>query len=196
DMPLFAEEELIAIGRECFGPILSRPGAWAFWWPRFLRIADWFVAEERVYRSGLAESGSERTGRLVLPAEGGPFTLTAKADRIDRQNDGGLVIVDYKTGALPPKREIDNAVAVQLPLEGAIARAGGFPGLEGQPVALEYWRLSGSEPTGERKPIGNGDPAALIDRALARLTALIARFDDPATPYRIVPDPRFAPRFS
>src|SRR5207302_9222909 len=49
-LPLFAEEELIAIGRECFGPILSRPGVWAFWWPRFLRIARWFVAAEAVRR--------------------------------------------------------------------------------------------------------------------------------------------------
>ena len=47
-LPLFPEAELIEIGRECFGPILSRPGVWAFWWPRFERIARWFIAEERV----------------------------------------------------------------------------------------------------------------------------------------------------
>ncbi len=53
-LPPSAEAELIAIGRECFGPILSRPGVWAFWWPRFERIARWFVAEERVRRAEIA----------------------------------------------------------------------------------------------------------------------------------------------
>jgi ATP-dependent helicase/nuclease subunit B len=195
-MPAAAEAELIAIGRECFGPILSRPGVWAFWWPRFERIARWFVAEERVRRADIAESLSERHGRLTIPASAGPFTVTAIADRIDRRADGELVLIDYKTGALPQKREIENLIAVQLPLEGAIAQGGSFDGVSGRVAALEYWRLSGGETAGERRPIGGDDPAALIDRAIAEIGALIDRFDDPATPYKAVPDPQWAPRFS
>ena len=194
-LPLFAEDELIAIGRQCFGPILSRPGVWAFWWPRFLRIARWFVAEEKI-RADIVESLSERRGALVVPARAGPFTIIANADRIDRLAGGELMLIDYKTGALPPKREIENAIAVQLPLEGAIARDGSFGGLRGRPAALEYWRLSGGEPPGERCPIGGDDPATLIDRVIAEIGARIDRFDDPATPYPAVPDPRWAPRFS
>src|SRR5216683_2631175 len=196
ELPLFAEDELIAIGRECFGPILSRPGVWAFWWPRFTRIARWFVAEEAVRRAAIVESLSERRGRLVIPARAGPFTITAMADRIDRLANGELELIDYKTGSLPAKREIESAVAVQLPLEGAIARDGSFDGLSGRPAALEYWRLSGGEPAGERCPIGGDDPAALIDRVIVEIAARIDRFDDPATPYPPVPEPRWAPRFS
>ncbi len=85
---------------------------------------------------------------------------------------------------------------MQLPLEGAIARDGSFDGLNGRPAALEYWRLSGSEPAGERYPIGGDDPAALIDRVLAEVAARIDDFDDPATGYPAVPDLRWAPRFS
>jgi ATP-dependent helicase/nuclease subunit B len=196
ELPLFAEEELIAIGRECFGPILSRPGVWAFWWPRFIGIARWFVAEERVRRADIVESLSERRGRLVIPARAGPFTITAIADRIDRLLTGELVLIDYKTGVLPSKREIDSAVAVQLPLEGAIAQGGSFDGLSGTQVGLEYWRLSGSEPAGERRPIGDDDPAALIQRVLAEVRDRILRFDDPRTPYPAVPELQWAPRFS
>ncbi len=111
-------------------------------------------------------------------------------------------MIDYKTGALPTKAEIDNLVAVQLPLEAAIAREGSFGGPMGAPavsgiaVALEYWRLPGGDPAGMRYPIVDGDPAALVDRVLARVSALIDSFDDPATPYRPVPDPRWRPRFS
>ena len=202
DLPATAEAELIEIGRGAFGAILSRPGVWAFWWPRFERIARWFVAEERVRRVGITQSLSERWGRLVIAVPAGPFTIGALADRVDRLQSGDLVLIDYKTGALPQKREIDNAIAVQLPLEGAIARDGNFDGLgdgaavSGRPAALEYWRLPGGEPAGIIHPIAGGDPAALIDRALARVAALIERFDDPATPYTPVPEPRWAPRFS
>jgi len=208
DLPPSAETELIEIGRAAFGAILSRPGVWAFWWPRFERIARWFVAEERVRRAEIALSLSERWGRLVIPAPGGPFTIIALADRIDRLHTGELVLIDYKTGAVPQKREIDNAVAVQLPLEGAIARDGSFDGpggesgvsggvaVSGRPASLEYWRLPGGEPAGMVRPITADDPAGLIDRALARVSALIESFDDPATPYPPVPDPRWAPRFS
>ncbi len=195
-LPPSAEAELIEIGRAAFGAILSRPGVWAFWWPRFVRIARWFVAEERVRRAAIVESGSELRGTLVVPGRAGPFTITAVADRIDRLATGELVLIDYKTGALPQKREIDNAIAVQLPLEGAIARDGSFDGLSGRAAALEYWRLPGGEPAGERRPIGGDDPAALIERALARVTALVDRFDDPETPYLPVPVARWQPRFS
>ncbi len=201
-LPLFAEDELVEIGRECFAPILSRPGVWAFWWPRFVRVARWFVAEERRRRVDLIECLAERKGELVIAAGGGPFTITAIADRLDRLDTGGLVLIDYKTGALPTRAEIDNLVAVQLPLEAAIARDGFFAGyrdgavLSGEAAALEYWRLPGGEPPGVREPIAGGDPAVLIDRVLARVCALIDSFDDPATPYRPVPDPRWRPRFS
>src|SRR5712671_4474103 len=196
DLPEMAEAELIEIGRDCFGPTLSRPGAWAFWWPRFERIARWFVAEEMLRRDDIAESFSEKNGRLVIAAPGGPFTVTAIADRIDCLRSGDVAILDYKTGVLPPKTEIELGIAVQLPLEGAIARAGGFDGVTGQPTALEYWRLSGGEPAGERKPLGAENPGDLIDRVLAGVGGLVASFDDPATPYLPVPVLRWAPRYS
>ena len=40
------------------------------------------------------------------------------------------------------------------------------------------------------------NPAALVERALARLRALIARFDDPTTPYLAMPAREWEPRFS
>src|SRR5439155_14569270 len=146
--------------------------------------------------AGIVESRSECRGAFVVPAQGLPFTIIANADRVDRLASGELMLIDYKTGTLPAKREIENLIAVQLPLEGAIARDGSFDGLSGRPAALEYWRLSGGEPAGERSPVGGDDPAALIDRVIAEIAARIDCFDDPATPYPPVPEPRWAPRFS
>src|SRR5579884_170051 len=191
-----AEEELLRIGREQFGTILSRPAVWAFWWPRFERIARWFVAEEREWRAHLVESLSEQKGELSLAVPAGPFTISAVADRIDRLAEGGLVLVDYKTGSLPTTKEVDAAYAVQLPLEGAILRDGSFGGVSGMPAALEYWRVTGGDPPGRRHPLANGDPEALIDRALRRVEALVKHFDDPRTPYLPTPAPERAPRYS
>jgi ATP-dependent helicase/nuclease subunit B len=36
----------------------------------------------------------------------------------------------------------------------------------------------------------------MIDQVLSEISALIARFDDPATPYRPVPIARWQPRYS
>jgi ATP-dependent helicase/nuclease subunit B len=104
-------------------------------------------------------------------------------------------VVDYKTGSVPDKAAIEAAIAVQLPLEGAIARAGGFGIAPGPVAALEHWRLGGGL-GGERLPLGDDDPAALIDRVLAEIGAFIARFDDPNMPYRPVPVARWQPRYS
>ena len=196
ELPADAEMELIEIGRAHFGAMQSRPGAWAFWWPRFERIVRWLIAEERAHRSGVIESFSECEGSLTLPAPGGPFTLSAKADRIDRLAAGGFLLVDYKTGSLPSKREISAGFAPQLPLEGAILRDGSFASASGTPAALEYWRLTGGVPVGERKVLGDDDPNKLIQSVLDRVRALIERFDDPGTPYLAEPVPRWAPRFS
>jgi ATP-dependent helicase/nuclease subunit B len=195
-LPDDPEAELLRIGREQFGPILSRPGAWAFWWPRFERIARWLVGLERVRRRSIIESLSECEGSWTLTARGGPFTITGRADRIDRLAGGDLLLVDYKTGSVPERKQVQAGYAPQLPLEGAILRGGGFKGVSGSPTALEFWRLSGGEPAGERFPLDTGDPVALIDRVLSRVGALIDGFDDPATPYLAVPAPRWAPRFS
>jgi ATP-dependent helicase/nuclease subunit B len=68
------------------------------------------------------------------------------------------VLIDYKTGVLPTKREIESAIAVQLPLEGAIARDGSFDGLRGMPAALEYWRLPGGDAGRDAEPDRGDDP--------------------------------------
>jgi ATP-dependent helicase/nuclease subunit B len=196
DLPTEAETELLEIGRTHFGAMLSRPGAWAFWWPRFERIVRWLVAQERAHRTLVAESISECEGSLTLPAPGGPFILTAKADRIDRLAAGGFLLVDYKTGSLPSKKEVSKGFAPQLPLEGAILRDGSFGMVAGTPAALEFWRLTGGVPVGERRPIGDDDPGKLIQTVLDRVRSLIECFDDPATPYLVEPAPQWAPRFS
>ena len=197
-LPADAEAKLLARGREVFARVLDRPGVWAFWWPRFERIARWFVAAERARRAAgtAAAAVTEARGEITIPVSGGTFTLTATADRIDRDRSGALVLVDYKTGAVPSEREIAAGFAPQLPLEALIAEAGGFkdigPGVVGR---LEHWKLGGGDPAGTIIPV-KAAPGDLIADARQGLGALIAAFADPNTAYESRPRPEQAPRFS
>ena len=195
-VPADAFERLLDAGRRAFGNMLDRPGIRAFWWPRFERIARWFVDVERERRAGLRASATEVKGSLTLDAPAGPFELTAIADRIDTLADGTLAVIDYKTGAPPTKREVAAGFAPQLPLEAAIAEAAGFAGVARAPVStLEYWRLKGGDPAGERTPAGD-DPETLTREAVDGLRKLIAAFDFEGTAYESRPRPEAAPRFS
>jgi ATP-dependent helicase/nuclease subunit B len=194
-LPADALKRLLESGRAAFGDLMARPEVWAFWWPRFERIAGWVVRTERGRRDTIRPVTTEIRGRLEFDGRAGAFTLTAKADRIDRLADGRLAIIDYKTGVVPSHTEIGLGLSPQLPLEAAIALSGGFTGVPAAGIgALAFWRLSGGEPPGEERPI-KGDPTALAELTHGGTEALIWAFDDPATPYCSQPRPAHAPRF-
>ena len=196
DLPDDALERLVAIGHDVFRETLARPGVRAFWWPRFLRIARWFVEFERRHRSaGLAVAATEVEGRIEIPGPAGPFELTARADRIDRRAGGGLRVVDYKTGQTPSWRQLKSGLVPQLTLGAAIAQAGGFEGLDAGTVEeLAYLRLSGGRQPGEEKVFAE-DVGAVAAEALDGLGRRVAAYDDPATPYLSRPRPMFIGRF-
>jgi ATP-dependent helicase/nuclease subunit B len=149
------------------------PATRALWTARLTRVADWFVAEERTRRARGAPAAREVRGRRPLDAVPEPFTVTAKADRIDRTRDGSYAIYDYKSGGVPSDREA-RAFHLQLPLEGAIAAAGGFDGLPpGPPAHLELIGLNKRE-----SRLLPADPAAIAE-AWARLAELVAHYQAP-----------------
>ncbi len=185
-LPADAGRALAGIAREILDQYRTHPRIAAFWVPRFLRFADWFAETEPARRAGIEKVVAETAGQIVLDAPGGPFTLTARADRID-VGAAGLVITDYKTGLPPSAKRVTAGHAPQLPLEAAIARGAGFAHAPGGAVAtLRYIRASGGEPAGEQIDIKVPDIAALAAETLDGLTRHIARFDRPDTPYRPV----------
>ncbi len=196
-LPDDALTRLIDIGRDMFGDTLARPGVRAFWWPRFRRIADWFVDHERRRREeSVSPAAVEVSGRLELPVSGCTFTLTAKADRIDRLPCGGLAIVDYKTGIAPTAKQVRTGLAPQLSLEGAMVAAGAFDGLAaGTAADLVYLRLSGGRVVGEVRAMGDETPEVCRD-ALEGLKRRVAAYWNPDVPYLSRPRPMFAGRFS
>ncbi|MBO0741830.1 MAG: PD-(D/E)XK nuclease family protein, partial [Hyphomicrobiaceae bacterium] len=187
--------ELAAIAAAALEELAASPRVAAFWAPRFGRFAQWFADTERARRAGTRATLAEVEGAMVLAGKIGPFTLKARADRID-VGENGLIICDYKTGNVSDlKRRAEQGRAPQLPLEAAIAMAGGFTGLPAQAVlSLRYISASGGEPPGQECPL-EADAAQLAREALDGLARLIAAFDEEHTPYRALRRARFNYRF-
>jgi ATP-dependent helicase/nuclease subunit B len=198
-LPADALEKLLVLGQQSFAPLLDRPGVWAFWWPRYRRIAEWIAAMEAERRPLLENILAEIDGRMIVDAAAGPFEIVGRADRIEHRRDGKVAIIDYKTGSVPQAGDLNEGFTPQLALEAAMIEQGGIAALGKASVAeLAYWKLGGGDPAGKvmQREDDSTELRALIDRTLAGMHALIAAFDDPATPYFAVPRPEKAPRYS
>jgi len=194
------------IGEKYFAPLMERPEARALWWPRFQRIAAWFADWETARRGHIEGIEAEIRGEIPIPLDHErTFTLSARADRIERRDDGSFAILDYKTGQPPTGKQVRMGLSPQLTLEAAILREGGFEGIAaGSPVSeLVYVRLSGNNPPGEERllelKIKQGDepqpPDQAADYARKQLEALIRKFEDEAEPYRSLNLPMWTNRY-
>ncbi len=192
-------EILHELGKKAFGDTLDEPIVAAFWWPWFEQIADWFVDFERARRETTKTVANEAKGSWTFDGPGGPVTISAKADRIDRLPDGTFSVIDYKTGAVPRQEDVKLGLSPQLPVEAVIVEAGGFEGVVAAPVSeLAYWKLGGAAP-GKLHPIrldkDEGDMADLIAEARKGIEAIVVAFDNADAPYLCRPRPFAEPRF-
>ncbi len=182
-LPTDITDKLTATALEILDTHASHRRIAAFWLPRFVRFAQWFASTEAERREGLDRTLAEVAGSISFLAPAGVFTVTARADRLD-VGPAGLVITDYKTGKPPKPKAVVSGQRPQLPLEAAIGISGGFVGLPALPIAdLRYIEASGGEPPGDQQTIKVFDVADLAERVLGGVKELVARFDDPNTPY-------------
>jgi ATP-dependent helicase/nuclease subunit B len=184
-LPPDPEKEIIALGEKHFATLDDFPEVRAFWWPRFKRIAGWFADWEQQRRQNIAAIAAEIRGEI--PLNGGAFTLSGIADRVERNTDGRYVILDYKTGSARTEKQVRTGLAPQLTLEAAMLRQGGFAEFPaGASIAeIGYVLLKGGARPGEPKPIEftQGTANEQADRALQKLAELAKRFDDESQPY-------------
>lgn len=122
--------QLLDLAREIIVRDVPWPAAQALMLARLMRVADDFL------RFHLSQPGEivvrEGEGRLTLTQP--PFTLTAKADRIDVWPDGQAHVIDYKTGK-PPTLAEQKSFDKQLLLQALMASEGAFKGLDPVDVA-------------------------------------------------------------
>jgi ATP-dependent helicase/nuclease subunit B len=189
---------LLGIGRGHFARHAESPQVRALWWPRFEAVARWFVDLHKSRAGEIATVRAELEGALEVDVPTGRFRLRARADRVELRHDGGVSIVDYKTGTVPRPDEVRFGLKPQLLVEAMIAAEGGFKGLPaGDPTEILYWGLKGGEIAGEvGDPVGpDGSLPELLMAARSGLERLLAHFDDPSSAYIAVPRPEIAPAY-
>ncbi len=139
----YAPKHFLKLAADILERDVPWPSARRLWFGRLKRIAPWFVEAEKS-RAALGTLVAQEV-KGVRKATEFDFTLSAKADRIDRDAEGRLIIYDYKSGDPPGKGEIQ-FFDKQLQLEAAIAEAGGFDGIDPMAVStLQYIGLKGPD---------------------------------------------------
>lgn len=167
DLPDGACARLLSIGQDILHAYPAQKEELKYWWPRFVRMAEWFVAHEKEWRKDAKFLCSEVKGHLDLTTNGRSFRLYGIADRIDRMH-GGYALIDYKSGGSYTKGALSSGSLPQLPLEAMIVARGvfgtkSFFGQEdvghgeaatqkiqnGNTVYMGYWKITGGRKAGE-----------------------------------------------
>lgn len=140
------------------------------------RVADWFLETEARRRQRGMPSAFETWGLMQITPR---VQLKGKIDRIDRQMDDRLAIYDYKTGALPSKKQV-KLFDRQLMLEAAMVESGVVEGLPAAQVAEVTYIGLGSNPDERRYLLRVEDDAGeTLDPATEaeKLAGLIGAFE-------------------
>ena len=170
-----------------------------FYVSQFEQIIPFFLTEQKELEKMRTKSVTEIEGKIVLDKLGRPFTLTARADRIDITPNQGATIIDYKTGMPPTMKELSKGDAPQLSLEALILSKGGFDEMSPQKINdLQYWHL-GRHPKKisflKAKTAPNDFDSFLIQTEQG-LSNLINIFEKQTTPYEVSPIAASKPKFN
>jgi ATP-dependent helicase/nuclease subunit B len=195
---------LIALGEDAFAALAAYPDVAAQWWPRFRRLAEAFARWERARRPDIAAVHAEVSGAMPLAVgDGEAFTLRARADRIERQRDGGFAILDFKTGTPPTAKTVFAGFSPQLTLEAAILKHGGFRDLPpaSRCPTLQYLHATGGatplNPCLIEPPPGDARTVAVIvEEHRGKLEKLMRRYLAGEAGFMARPFAQFARRFN
>ncbi|AJE44909.1 double-strand break repair protein AddB [Celeribacter indicus] len=167
---------LLATAEHVLEKEVAWPAARRVWLGRIRRIAGELVRRERARLETGTPEKLEVSGAMHFPEV--DFSLTGKADRIDRKSDGTFAIYDYKSGS-PPSEQQTRVFAVQLLLEAAMLEAGRFEALpEGRVSEVCYLGLD-TRLKETAIPLETED----IRRVTEQLRELVGNYDDPARGY-------------
>lgn len=103
---------------------------------------------QRAAELGFGQPGSDRDAVSIGIGGGRTVRLRGSIDRVDATDDGGLVVIDYKTGSdnnrsykdLSPENPSSAGRRLQLVLYAEAIRA--IEGRVGHPVRADYWFVS------------------------------------------------------
>jgi ATP-dependent helicase/nuclease subunit B len=119
-----------------------------FWQLKIESIASDFISFDEQRRSLAAKIFSEARGELELFIAGQKLKIVAIADRIELCHQNKAMILDYKTGVIPSKKDVLSGMSPQLMIEAIILLEGGFADIGDniETVSLVYVKINSSRP--------------------------------------------------
>jgi len=209
NLPDDAQEQFLNLAKETINKDVQNKEFISYWWPKLIRISDWFVEHEKKWRKDANFIESEIDGSVDFNIGGIIFNIHGRADRIDRLNDGSYAIIDYKSGGSFSKNPLLNGELPQLPLEAIMLSEGGFNGMGfrdnnadkknkisgGKVSNLGYWKVTGGTKSGEIISI-NEDIENVANIVREGLENLVISFQSEKMPFYCIPDINKAPRFN
>lgn len=167
DPELLTVDGLMRVARETLGNTVPWPTTRLLWEARMQNLGQSFVADEVTRQANATPTAFEEKMRATLTDP--PFTIIAKADRLDRDAQGRLRIYDYKTGK-PPSANQMRAFEIQLMVEAAMAERFGTENLPPSPVI-------------EASYIGVGSQAAVVPAPIDALDEIWQQLGELLTAY-------------
>ncbi|MDD9334554.1 MAG: PD-(D/E)XK nuclease family protein [Rickettsiaceae bacterium] len=116
------------------------------WQIKFIPIAESFIEFDEKRRSDFQYVYSECRGEILLNIGGQELTIIGVADRIEVDKLGAAVIIDYKTGSLPSKKDVEAGLSPQLIIEALMLQEGGFAMKVHSVKQVTYVKISSSKP--------------------------------------------------
>ncbi len=135
-------QQMLEIGRKVFDEFYMHRKSQS-WWQKFVTIAEYFIQWDEDRRPDLEKVYAEIYGEITLNILGHNIKVTAIADRVELTKCGDLRILDYKTGVVPTKQDVNSGISPQLIVEAIIASSGGFKGVPpSSPNKLIYVKIT------------------------------------------------------
>ena len=178
-------DTLLAAGLEVFNAYAISQDTRRFWWPRFLRTAQWIVEQEQAFAATTKQKFAEINGSHTFKINDTEFELRARADRIDVLQDNSIRIIDYKTGTPPSQKQVETFLAPQLTLEAALVLNNGFKGIHSSIISeILYLHLGGGKKGLKVNSITSKQGLdALAKKHMGYLHSLLQEYCDPTLAY-------------
>ena len=147
----------------------------------------------------IAAIAAEIRGEIEIPLAAGAFRLRGVADRIERLRTAATSSSTTRPARCGPRsRCAPGSHRSSRSKPRCCTKAGSKPSRPARrSPQLVYVMLKGGVPPGKLEPIvfKEGTPASHAERALAKLTTLVRRFDDDNEPYRSLVHPMWKARY-
>lgn len=170
-------DHLMGIANDVFETRVPWPATREMWRAKLKRSAAWFIETEhdrRTHSAPLMINGIPALETKAAAAMASPkFTLEGRIDRVDQQDDGRLVLYDYKTGGLPTDAQ-QKHFNKQLPLLAALVLRNGLSGQSGYQVARTGYIGLGSD----TRELAHEYADDQLEEVWENFAELIAEYDD------------------